>query len=59
MDEGTRAMALRKLKNLHLTIDISKNPPNESMVLLPYSGLRLAGNSYFENSLALKKALKR
>uniref|UniRef100_A0A914D5C5 Uncharacterized protein n=1 Tax=Acrobeloides nanus TaxID=290746 RepID=A0A914D5C5_9BILA len=59
MDEGTRAMALRKLKNLHLTIDISKNSPNESMVLLPYSGLRLAGNAYFENSLALRKALKR
>uniref|UniRef100_A0A7E4VJK6 Peptidase_M13 domain-containing protein n=1 Tax=Panagrellus redivivus TaxID=6233 RepID=A0A7E4VJK6_PANRE len=59
MDEATRAMAIGKLHKMKVSVDVLKGQPNEASVLQMFAGVRLVGNSYFDNNVAIRKAAAR
>ncbi|CAI5443087.1 unnamed protein product [Caenorhabditis angaria] len=59
IDESTREAALTKLDAMGHKIGFPDSLLNETAVLLPYAGVRLTANQYFENAVSLKKAAYR
>ncbi|CAI4230974.1 unnamed protein product [Auanema sp. JU1783] len=59
IDEGTRHAALRKIEKMKYKIGFPDSLLNETSVLMPFAGVRLTGNQFFENALTLKKTAVR
>lgn len=59
MDEKTRDAALSKLNNMKRKIGFPDYITNQALVLKPYAGVRITANTFFENSLTLRKVYVR
>ncbi|ULU07223.1 hypothetical protein L3Y34_018763 [Caenorhabditis briggsae] len=59
IDESTREAALMKLDAMGHKIGFPDSLLNETAVLLPYAGVRLTANQFFDNAISLKKAAYR
>ena len=58
MDEATRAIAIEKLKKLKVNYNILRNfqaPNVENEIMNLFHGLKLTGNTYFDNTLAIRR----
>uniref|UniRef100_A0A914Z4E7 Uncharacterized protein n=1 Tax=Panagrolaimus superbus TaxID=310955 RepID=A0A914Z4E7_9BILA len=58
MDEETRGAATEKLKHLKVNFNILKNFQShtfENEILTQFNGLKLIGNTYFENTISIRK----
>ncbi|CAJ0958823.1 unnamed protein product, partial [Mesorhabditis belari] len=55
MDDETRNAALHKLQKMGHKIGYPKMLLNETAVLMPFAGIRLSADRYFENAVALKR----
>ncbi|CAB3411358.1 unnamed protein product [Caenorhabditis bovis] len=59
IDESTREAALTKLDVMGHKIGFPDSLLNETAVLLPYAGVRLTANQYFDNAVSLRKSIYR
>ncbi|CAD6199068.1 unnamed protein product [Caenorhabditis auriculariae] len=59
IDEATREAALIKLDVMGHKIGFPNSLLNETAVLLPFAGVRLTANQYFDNAVSLKKTAVR